>query len=158
MWRWRKWLGNRSPATGRHHRSQCRRCSRSPQGANADRRLSQAQHSSRRLCHWPDRFALAKWHRAIFVAFDALLKKDTSAWLILVGLPDELLSDLQALRPEARSRVTLVPLMQSDAELSLAYSAMDCFVHAANIGESFGLVLAEAMLCGCPRRHRQPAA
>jgi hypothetical protein len=30
------------------------------------------------------------------------------------------------------------------------YSSMDCFVHGAQIGESFGMVLAEAMLCGCP--------
>ena len=30
------------------------------------------------------------------------------------------------------------------------YSSLDCFLHAARIGESFGMVLAEAMLCGCP--------
>jgi hypothetical protein len=46
--------------------------------------------------------------------------------------------------------VRLLPLRDSDRELSVMYSAMDCFLHASTIGESFGLVLTEAMLCGCP--------
>jgi hypothetical protein len=46
--------------------------------------------------------------------------------------------------------VRFVDPIVDPTELATAYSAMDCFLHAARIGESFGMVLAEAMLCGCP--------
>ncbi|MDP9227258.1 MAG: glycosyltransferase, partial [Actinomycetota bacterium] len=39
-----------------------------------------------------------------------------------------------------------VPVTYADAQLRLCYGAMDVFLHASAIGESFGLVLVEAML------------
>jgi hypothetical protein len=44
----------------------------------------------------------------------------------------------------------LVDFMNDDSALSGIYGSMDVFLHAARIGESFGMVLAEALLCGVP--------
>jgi glycosyltransferase involved in cell wall biosynthesis len=44
----------------------------------------------------------------------------------------------------------MLPLTDTDTELSLVYSSLDCFLHSATVGESFGYVLTEAMLCECP--------
>ena len=43
-----------------------------------------------------------------------------------------------------------IAFLKDDKELSNCYSAIDIFVHAANQGESFGMVLAEAQLCQTP--------
>jgi hypothetical protein len=84
------------------------------------------------------------------MAFAELARRDPTAHLILIGLPDSLRGVLEGLEPAIRARVRELPLIKDDRELSLVYSSLDCFLHAAQIGESFGLVLAEAMLCGCP--------
>lgn len=57
---------------------------------------------------------------------------------------------MASLPADIRRRVVQRPLIASDKELSVFYSSLDCFLHAANQGESFGYVLTEAMLCGCP--------
>jgi len=41
-------------------------------------------------------------------------------------------------------------LVSGYAALRAAYAAMDVFLHVADIGESFGMVLGEAMACGVP--------
>jgi hypothetical protein len=57
---------------------------------------------------------------------------------------------MEALAPWIRTRIIEIPFLNGDAALRACYSALDVFVHAARIGESFGMVLTEAMLCGCP--------
>jgi hypothetical protein len=79
-----------------------------------------------------------------------IARGDPNAYLLLAGLPDEFVPLIGRLSEDVRDRVRQVPLTDSDRELSVMYSSMDCFLHAATIGESFGLVLTEAMLCGCP--------
>jgi glycosyltransferase involved in cell wall biosynthesis len=91
-----------------------------------------------------------KWHAANITSFVPLAQRDPNAWLLLIGVP-EMFRPLIASLPEAvRARVCELPMTSSDAELSLFYSSLDCFLHAANQGETFGYVLAEAMMCGCP--------
>jgi len=51
---------------------------------------------------------------------------------------------------DVAARVRFVPRLSDDSELSHFYSAIDWLLHAAPNGETFGLVLAEAMACGCP--------
>jgi len=92
----------------------------------------------------------SKWHPQNLLAFGELARRDPAAHLILVGLPDSLRPVLEGSEPSIRTRVHELPLTTDDRELSLIYSSLDCFLHAAEIGESFGLVMAEAMLCGCP--------
>lgn len=92
----------------------------------------------------------AKWHPQNLFAFAAVAEKDPTAMLLLVGLPDSLHPTLSRLPADTRRRILMLPTTISDSELCVMYSAMDCFLHGATIGESFGLVLAEAMLCSCP--------
>lgn len=47
-------------------------------------------------------------------------------------------------------RVHTIPRLKGAASLSLFYSSCDCCVSMSGIGESFGLVNAEAMSCGTP--------
>ncbi len=91
-----------------------------------------------------------KWSPIIFDAFSRVANHHDRAHLLLIGLPDELRPPLNQLQPAVRNRVTVLPPTGADSTLRVAYSTMDVFLHAAHIGESFGTVLAEAMLCGCP--------
>ena len=47
-------------------------------------------------------------------------------------------------------RTTVLPVVTDDASLRHAYSALDVFLHASPIGETFGLVFVEALACGTP--------
>jgi len=91
-----------------------------------------------------------KWHPAIFPAFADAARRLPAARLLLAGLPAELRGGLEAMDEEVRSRVVEIPFLQGDDALRACYSASDAFVHAAAIGETFGMVLAETMLCECP--------
>jgi glycosyltransferase involved in cell wall biosynthesis len=91
-----------------------------------------------------------KWHRSMFHAFTDLAQEDPNAYLVVVGLPPSFEGYIRALPTSVRRRVRNLPLVDSDDALSELYSSLDCFLHAAAVGESFGYVLAEAMLCECP--------
>ena len=91
-----------------------------------------------------------KWHRATFAAFEHLARLDPTAHLVLIGLPSTMRRFVSNSAVEVRRRIVEVACTDVDDELVDAYSAFDCFLHAAAIGESFGYVLAEAMLCQCP--------
>ena len=49
-----------------------------------------------------------------------------------------------------RTRIVTLPVTASDRRISEYLTAMDGFLHVSRIGESFGMVLCEAMLCGVP--------
>lgn len=91
-----------------------------------------------------------KWSPIIFEAFSAYTATDERAWLLLVGMPEALRPALMAVPESVRHRVILVDFMDDDRALIDVYASMDVFLHAARIGESFGMVLAEALLCGVP--------
>jgi len=91
-----------------------------------------------------------KWHRSMFRAFTELAQEDRNAHLVVVGLPPSFERCIRMLPASVRRRVRNLPLVDSDDALSELYSSLDCFLHAAAVGESFGYVLAEAMLCECP--------
>lgn len=91
-----------------------------------------------------------KWSPIIFDAFAAVARRYPDAHLLLVGLPEELRPALEALDADVRQRVTDIAFLHGDEALRSGYAAMDVFLHASQIGESFGMVLAEAICCGCP--------
>ncbi len=91
-----------------------------------------------------------KWHPQTLFAFATLVKKDHNAILLLIGMPPTYQKILNSLPLDVRQRIIQLPLTDSDNDLKIFYSSLDCFMHAANQGESFGFVLTEAMLCGCP--------
>ncbi|MFM6926774.1 MAG: glycosyltransferase family 4 protein [Ferruginibacter sp.] len=93
---------------------------------------------------------LSKWDGIIFDVLQDLLDTGDPYFLVLVGLPGELKTKLLAYPKIVRDHVILLPTTASDEELGSLYKTFHCFLHAAKIGESFGMVLAEAMLYECP--------
>lgn len=90
----------------------------------------------------------AKWSSLIIDCFEQI--RDRKAYLVLVGSPKSVTDRVDALCKETRERVKFVPLIQGDDELCAAFSSFDLFLHCAEIGESFGMVLVETLLCQTP--------
>lgn len=153
MWKWRKCLGRRQAnqigvvVPNAVEPSGFERAA--PEQVAAFRRSHQIAPDAF-VCGRIGQASPSKWHPQTIAAFAHVAEQDPKATLLLVGLPASLRSRIDRLQSNIRQRILLLPTTTSDQELSLIYSSMDCFVHAATIGESFGLVLAEAMLCGCP--------
>ena len=94
--------------------------------------------------------SLPKWSPIIINAFTEVAQKYPQVYLLVVGLPDELRACIASISKNVQQRIIEIPFIQGDENLRICYSTIDTFLHASHIGESFGMVLAEAMLCGCP--------
>jgi glycosyltransferase involved in cell wall biosynthesis len=92
----------------------------------------------------------SKWSRETLEAFATYARNNPNAWLLLIGTPIDLRSSVAAMQETLRRRVVLIDFLQGDTALREAYGAMDVFLHASRIGESFGMVLAESLCCGTP--------
>ncbi|MEL6919325.1 MAG: glycosyltransferase, partial [Bacteroidota bacterium] len=75
-------------------------------------------------------------------------KEIPNLYLLMVNAPESILQ--QAEKSNYRNKIIIVPKILGDQKLAIAYSAMNVMVHIAEQGESFGLVLPEAILCGTP--------
>ncbi|MEM6554176.1 MAG: glycosyltransferase [Planctomycetota bacterium] len=91
-----------------------------------------------------------KWHPSLISAFATLTRHDHRVHLATIGMPEQCRGLLAQQDDEVRSRAIDIGFIDDDGLLAAAYAAMDVFVHAAVIGESFGYVLAESMLCETP--------
>lgn len=91
-----------------------------------------------------------KWSPWIIDSFAEVAAQQPNAWLAVVGLPEELQAAAKRLPEETRSRILQLPMADTDDELARRYAAMDVFVHVSQKGESFGMVLCEAMLMEMP--------
>ena len=90
----------------------------------------------------------SKWHSITVKSFEAIATSDPGVQLYLVGPPPSVRSQVDALAADVRSRVVIEDFINGDSALCEAYGVIDVFAHGAEIGESFGMVLLEAMLCG----------
>jgi glycosyltransferase involved in cell wall biosynthesis len=91
-----------------------------------------------------------KWSSVILKAFSDVARHSETAWLLLIGAPSNILAKRDTLPPAIIRRIVSIPFIHGDAGLRSAYGAIDVFLHASQIGESFGMVLAESLLCGTP--------
>lgn len=94
--------------------------------------------------------SLAKWSVAAIRGFREALSTGLDLGLLLVGAPQEVIRVVESQPREIRERIVLREKTSSDGELASYYGAMDAMLHAAQIGETFGMVLCEAMLMGKP--------
>jgi glycosyltransferase involved in cell wall biosynthesis len=106
---------------------------------------------------------IGKWDPALFRAFATLAAARDDAYLLCVDDAPDVQPAVQRFIPAPfRSRVHLLPKMLDDEQLRRFYCSLDCLLHAATIGETFGMVMAEAMACGvpvvtCARPHKDNA-
>jgi glycosyltransferase involved in cell wall biosynthesis len=153
LWRWRRWLGSESR---RHvgvvvpNAVETRDFSRASDEACRAFREKIGVPADAYLCGRVGQAMGANWHQQIIMAFEVVAQADSQAHLVMIGVPKELRPRLQAVPAAVLSRIHELPLTNSDVELATLYSSLDCFLHAAYSGESFGMVLTESMLCGCP--------
>lgn len=92
----------------------------------------------------------AKWHPVVVDAFEKVAKQNNNISLILVSPPQSVREQVKNLPSQIRHKVFILPSVVDDNELRLLYSMMDVMLHASRIGESFGMVLAESLLCETP--------
>lgn len=92
---------------------------------------------------------VAKWNNKIIDIFKELCKNNSNLFLICVGAP-KTLKDYSIKYKEIHDKILFIDRILGDDNLRKCYGASDIFLHLARIGESFGIVLAEAMLCELP--------
>jgi glycosyltransferase involved in cell wall biosynthesis len=90
----------------------------------------------------------SKWSPWLLAVFEELRRGDPLLRLLMVNPPPEMLARLE-LSPY-RDDVVVIDELRGDEILSACYCAMDVFLHISRWGESFGMVLAESLLCETP--------
>jgi glycosyltransferase involved in cell wall biosynthesis len=91
-----------------------------------------------------------KWPPITFEAFSEVAQHKPEAYYVVAGLTDGARAIVAALPPKVRRRVVELPFQHGDDALRRCYNAFDVFLHACSIGESFGMVFIESLLCGTP--------
>ena len=92
----------------------------------------------------------SKWDVRIVEVIRKTIHPDNNIYYLFVGLPGNL-AELISKQPRFfRSRVVSIDKIEGDKNLSLYYHSLNCFAHISKIGESFGYVLAEALVCKVP--------
>lgn len=89
-----------------------------------------------------------KWSILLISIFEELCEEFLSLKLLVINPPNSILNRIQ--ESNYKNKIIVIDSLIGDDQLSLAYSAMDIFVHIADQGESFGMTLAEALLCETP--------
>jgi glycosyltransferase involved in cell wall biosynthesis len=89
-----------------------------------------------------------KWHPFVVETFNRLCTECKNARLLLVGAPNSILEHV--IQSPYRHRIHCHQTISGNHELSVAYSSIDIFLHISAIGESFGMVLAESLICETP--------
>lgn len=92
-------------------------------------------------------FFPGKWSSILFDSFEYIRKRER-CYLVLVNPPENIISI--ANQSSYSKDIKIVDQVIGDKNLRAAYSAFDVFAHAADQGESFGMVLAESLLCETP--------
>ena len=91
----------------------------------------------------------SKWSWHAFNAFVKFSHTNKNSVFVVIGLPDSFLAKVKILQRSGYKIIIVEPRFD-DSFLACAYAAADVFLHSSKIGESFGMVLAEAQLFGTP--------
>jgi glycosyltransferase involved in cell wall biosynthesis len=92
----------------------------------------------------------SKWDSRIFDVIEKTVKQENRIYFFFVGLPAVMKKELEEKSEFIKSRIKLIDSIHGDENLSLYYHSLNCFAHISKIGESFGFVLAEALMCKVP--------
>ncbi|MEX0965810.1 MAG: glycosyltransferase family 4 protein [Bacteroidia bacterium] len=93
----------------------------------------------------------ASWKIEYVDIFRNLASEIKDIYMVMVGPPKNITDAIRRIEePEIKERIIIKERVDDDAYLRGIYNCMDLFVHMSRIGESFGNVNAEAMLCRTP--------
>ena len=91
---------------------------------------------------------LTKWSYTIIDLFNRIALNQKNVYLVLVNTSKDIL--YLANKSLYRQRIIIIDTIKGDDNLSIAYSSFDVLYLGVNQGESFGMVISEAILCGTP--------
>jgi glycosyltransferase involved in cell wall biosynthesis len=89
-----------------------------------------------------------KWSPMLLSVFNDLASKEERLYLLLINAPNNILSLMD--ESPYKNRIRYVSKVIGDENLSTVYSSMNVMLLIAEQGESFGMVLAESILCETP--------
>ena len=89
-----------------------------------------------------------KWSPLLIDTFNRLRRQHPRLRLLVVNPPPIILRGIA--RSRWREDIVVIDRIEGDGALCDCYSAIDIFVAISDLGESFGMVLAEAQLCETP--------
>jgi glycosyltransferase involved in cell wall biosynthesis len=92
----------------------------------------------------------AKWSLLDIKSFLNISDKYSDTHLVLLGVSPKAMVFIDGLSNEQREKITVLDYIDGDENLNILYNSFDLFIHAAKIGESFGMVFAESMLAETP--------
>lgn len=90
----------------------------------------------------------SKWSSHLIDIFNSLKSKDPEYQLVVVNPPKVIISEIN--KSNYRDSILVIDEIIGDVDLIQAYSSFDLTVLIAEQGESFGMVIAESILCGTP--------
>jgi glycosyltransferase involved in cell wall biosynthesis len=90
----------------------------------------------------------AKWSPSLIDAFELLAEKFPKVYLCVVNTSANMQFRID--NSKHKKRIVSIDRINGDFNLSVAYSAFDVMAHISHIGESFGYVIPESVLCGTP--------
>ncbi|MFH1132787.1 MAG: glycosyltransferase family 4 protein [Pseudomonadota bacterium] len=79
--------------------------------------------------------------------FPRLLREVPDCWFVARRFPE---TGLYVLNKAAKKRLCNLPVTYNKEDMISTYAALDVFIHMTCMGESFGMVIGEAMRCGLP--------
>lgn len=92
----------------------------------------------------------SKWDTRIIKVINNTINPENNIYYFFVGLPTKIRLLVEMQSSFFKSRVVVIDRIEGDENLSIYYHSLNCFAHISKIGESFGYVLAEVMLCKVP--------
>lgn len=89
-----------------------------------------------------------KWSYTIIDLFNKVAEKNSDVYLVLVNPPNSIL--LLVKESLFQERIIHIDSIFGDQNLAIAYSSFNVVYMGVEQGESFGMVIPEAILCGTP--------
>jgi glycosyltransferase involved in cell wall biosynthesis len=89
-----------------------------------------------------------KWSIHLISVFEKVRRSNKDVCLLIVDPPPSIIN--KANSSVYVESIRILDSIEDEALLKIVYSSIDIFVHIAGQGESFGMVLAESLLCGTP--------
>jgi len=89
-----------------------------------------------------------KWSYTIISLFNSIACTKKNVYLVLINTSKDIIR--LAKKSRYSQRIIIINSIYGDDNLSIAYSSFNVVYLAADQGESFGMVIPEAILCGTP--------